>query len=379
MEWFWIVAGLGVVAFFAAGCACCGCAIYSYDSQTNTTDLSPDWDEVSGDWETNGDDITTPDANALLLHSQETPSEGGYMITGFFLPSTPWTLGSRGGSDKARVYFNYVDSSNWHCLEFGDVVKLIKKTSGTEAVVFQLDSELSTLPSRICVRDSGLVSWTDSAQLGHAFASYTSLHSGGKKWGLGSGDTNASGVYFSMPAIVRYNGGLVTPTDDQDGNCPGCGVATACQYFGTPLDDDPPQEVQIEIISFPNGTGGTTCPNLEGTYIAEYRGGWAQNVGGYSHWVADVSSAAAEDIKQLVVRSNGNRDGSGKVALIPYKTTAQNLAVSLGSDKARRLEWTIPSAAAICETDTPRTFVAASSGPSACHTTDLEAEVTWLS
>lgn len=377
---FWIIAGLVFVSFFFVTCVCCGCVIYNFNSQTTTTDLSSDWSEVSGGWATDGTYITTTDTNAILIHNQETPSEGGYMISGLFTPSTYVSSGNRSGSDKLRIFFNYVDTSNWHCLEFGDVTKLIKKTSGSEVTVAQLDSEASATPARICIRDSGLVSWTDSSQLHHAFASYTTFHTGGKKWGFGSGDTNAGGVFVNMPAVVRYNGGLLTPADTQDGACQGCGVAAACQYYGATLDDDPPEQVQIEITAFPNGTTGTTCPNLEGTWIADYRGSW-QSTTGYSRWVADISSAGAEDLKQMSIRSNGNRDGSGVVQLVFYNSTEQNAATVTSGSCGQRLEWTIPSAAVICTEDTARTFTIApdATRDACCDYGNASATVTWLS
>ncbi len=377
---FWIIAGLVFVAFFFATCVCCGCIYYSYHSQTSTTDLSDGWTEVSGSWATDGLYITTTDTNAILIHNEETPSEGGYMIVGFIAPSSYVSSGNRSGSDKLRIFFNYVDTNNWHCLEFGDVTKLIKKTSGTEVTVAQLDSEATVTPARICIRDSGLVTWSDTTHIHHAFASYTTFHSGGKKWGFGSGDTNAGGVFVNMPAVSRYNGGLVTPDDTQDGTCQGCGVCVGCQYYGSPLDDDPPEQVQIEITAFPNGTTGTTCPNLEGTWIADYRGSW-QSTPGYSRWVADISSAGAQDLKQMTIRTNGNRDGSGVVQLVFYNTTDQNAGTASGGSCGHRLEWTIPSAAAICTQDTARTFTIApdATRDACCDYGNASATVTWLS
>lgn len=370
----WIIAGLVFVGFFFATCVCCACVIYTFNSQTTTTDLSSDWSEVSGGWATDGTYITTTDTNAILIHNQETPSEGGYLLGGLFTPSTYVSIGNRSGSDKLRVFFNYVDTNNWHCLEFGDVTKLIKKTSGSEATVAQLDSESSSLPSRICVRDSGLVVWNND-QINHAWATYTTLHSGGKKWGFGTGDTNAGGVFVNMPSVSRYNAGLVTPTTTQDGSCPPCGVSSGCRYYGSPLDDDPPQFVQVEIISIPNGTSGTTCDALDGTtWICEYRGSW-QSTSSRSRWVADISSGGAEDFKKMVVDSNG----TGTNFLWFFNTTSENYGTASGGTCGRALQWTPANSADVCVLDTPRTFSVTGESTLCCDWNNASAEVTWLS
>lgn len=276
MEWFWIAVGLGVVAFFAAGCACCGCNPIIADDfdRSNSTNLGADWTEQAGNWEINGSALRTTAANAVALHN--TPiTASNYAV------EVEWSSGST--TSGARIYL-WQDASNYIACEwtktqssglgvtrYGEITIYQKTGGGAEVELCQVCPVTTTTFLRVYVnQDDGVIIASCSSVrlalpyflnapnpgIGSNSAAIAFVSPPDNVIGLGT-TTNSSGMNFDNFAVYEESSSCA-----QASVC--CG--TAGQY--------PPETVTVVVDGM--SSDGTaycaSCGSLDGTYTLTLQG-----------------------------------------------------------------------------------------------------------
>lgn len=204
------------------GCAkCCRpCAVFSDDFDgDDSDDLTPDWDERSGDWERlNNELVENGNAGALIICQTETATE----------EQSVHVTGTRNAGDIVGAVCNYLDDSRYFYAEIEDIgpdteVRLYRVPGGLlhSATVLQVPSPGGLT---ICFSESSF-----SVLAGEAivYDCNPSIHVGGKKAGIRNGSGNVT--TFETFVLEHFIG--------KDGNFPGnkcCLQQCLCYYNGLP-------------------------------------------------------------------------------------------------------------------------------------------------
>lgn len=254
----WIIAGLVFVAFFAAGCACCGCPLFSDTFvRSDSTDLGSSWTEVSGDWSISSNMLTTSSTNALVIASQDVGPESGIVSV---------TLNSKVATRRiAKIIGAYVDSDNYI---FGELdftrdpttwdvtekIRLYERVSGSNTLIAEMDRQFqdhlfgesaASLNLKLCW--NGV---TADFKVGYGGdANLWSLHEActltGSKGGVGTGSEASNLEFFNFK---------VEGNKHSNSQCVGCyGCLDGCS-------DGLPDTIEV---TFPSTITDGTCTLCE--------------------------------------------------------------------------------------------------------------------
>ncbi len=185
-------------------CCCLGdCTVFSDDFDgDDSDDLTPEWDERSGDWERlNNELVENGNAGALIICQTETATE----------EQSVQVTGTRNAGDIVGAVCNYLDDSHYFYAEIEDIgpdteVRLYRVPGGLlhSATVAQVPSPGGLT---ICFSKSSF-----SVLAGEAivYDCNPAIHAGGKKGGIRNGGGNVS--TFEAFSLENYDG--------QDANVP---------------------------------------------------------------------------------------------------------------------------------------------------------------
>lgn len=273
MEWAVLIAvGLGIAAFFAAGCACCGCVIASDTfSRSDSTNIGSDWSEDAGTWEISSNTLKLTSASGSVTY--QTPITEADIYIQHSLSQPAASPSSNNLTGTFRLYLKD-DASNYVVGELSRVfgrqdahLRVYRATSGTEVklseVMVQFVNNITSL--RLCIdSSSGVVTFQASAD--YRAVAYTSAPFGEDVV------LEASGLIDPL-TIDNFEVGRLSASCTQCGTC--CDTA---QY--------PPHELQVEVSGLTSDAANCAdCSSLDGTYTVEYQG---VGFGAYNNGAAPV-------------------------------------------------------------------------------------------
>lgn len=285
MEWFWIVVGLGVMAFFAAGCACCGCTIASDDfNRSDSASIGSDWTEDSGTWEIYSNYLRLTSASGVVTYNTAIIDDDIYIQHSCSQPLA--SPSSNNMSGTFRIYLK-TDANNYVVGELSRVsgrqdawVRVYQCIAGTETKISEVVTAFvnNVTALRLCVDQTEQVVVFQISP-----GSSTSVQAVARCSGT-FGDTvtlEASGLvdYYRVDSFV------VGRLSDVCENCEAC--CDAAPY--------PPEEVQVEVSGLTGDAANCTdCSLLDGTYTLTYQG---RGFGSYAStpiegcvWKVDIDS-----------------------------------------------------------------------------------------
>lgn len=253
--------------------SCCSCDAFddTFD-RADSTNLGANWTETSGN-----SDITSNAlrfnaiTNGVALYNQT--------VTPFIVISGVVRFGTTG--DIARVYFDWVDASNFWCAEFkcgtGGYTKIIQCVAGAETDQASVspttpNASATDLDFEVCITDFAIraIFFNTSASHPdtndpHMAACYATITPSGT-FGLGTGGTCAGAVSFKDLRARRTDatGGTQWFTNGSATT----GVCLTCvKNIRVTEGYSPYLEAQVTISGIVDGTCSTCDSALNGTFI----------------------------------------------------------------------------------------------------------------
>lgn len=268
MEWFWIVAGLGVVAFFFVTCACCAsCELFNdLFNRANGTAIGADWAEEAGDWEISGNALRTSSSNAVAVLG--TPiTHDNYVITA--------KVKTLSASDPLRIMIRE-DANNYVLCEVQSHITSTSLTDRylriatvaagveTEQVRVGLPHPYAPFDLEVCVYSEGQVQVRVFGNGNTPAQALAFITPAGQQIAVGTGASIGSMVELDQLLIRRRETGCT--------NCQKCCAPIWIDDIN-PVDTNPAEEMQVEVSGLSHtGTGCTSCSSLNGTYVLTFRG-----------------------------------------------------------------------------------------------------------
>lgn len=254
-------------------CCCGSCAICSdtFDRSDSTdidTGSTCGWTETAGGWEivSNTLQVTSSKTNAIALCDSQTHASSAAAKVTVDLRSTS-------NNDLLRVIVNYVDSSNYHFVEFKFGVAssiftpaftLYQRVAGTNTAIgttgVMATSASTTYTMTVC-----FASGVFSATVGSVTASHgVATPSAARSVGLGTGATAAGTISFDNFSVV-HGRSSVNPTCDFCGFTPTC----ACCSSGTTSGE---YVIDLGAATLTDASCNA-CDTIAGEYTAVWDGG----------------------------------------------------------------------------------------------------------
>ena len=270
-------------------CCCVGgtCFIFSDDfCEEASTTLTSDWAEVSGDWEYDGDcGLVTDDSGAAVLTTAQSKTVEQFVV------GSPHTISV---GDKYRVVANAVDADNYLFAELEQeaaqfTVRLYSRTSGSnsllreESFTPQLNPEngigigicLSRYVFSVRIENQDVTAANGNV----VYTCSHDIHTGGKKAGLGNG--NSSEVIFDGFAFGDLIGDGAGAVAGQ------CRENQCCEFPCTCCENG--KEVCIPPTLLMTIEAGGGCEAFDGLTIYLYYNA------GADCWVSEPSQPACFD------------------------------------------------------------------------------------
>lgn len=238
---------------------CCCCVILADDfDRDDNTDLGENWTEETGDAEIATNKLKLPSGGRVIsVAAQATPHQLGDGLGTIGVEIT----GHNAHGSKCWVIVDWVDSSNYHALEFETIdddfftARLRKWTAGVASTLSTLTGNPQNGGTRqvqhVCLTEFGFFAAFEDTVM----QAVTSDH-GGTMVGLENGtDTN-----------VRFDDFNWQYTDEQRTGCHPCAAGCAYCTAGTA-----PRRYQVVIAGLVDD--GCACSDYNGTYVLTHIGG----------------------------------------------------------------------------------------------------------